>query len=195
MTDDELRALLQEVDPARDLTPLSTHHVRAKAENTMTTETPRRRAARPRGRTRILLGAGVGVVAATVVVLGVVVLGAVGRGDPSVTRLTAAVTDPTASCAVLSPDLLTDQDTAFAARAVAVSGGEVTLEVTHRYRGSVSEEVRVEQVGAQSSEDGPAPFAAGTDYLLSADGGRLTGCGLSGPASPELQALYDTAFG
>lgn len=117
VTDDELRALLQEVDPARDLTRLSTHHVRAKAEDTMTTETPRRRAARPRGRTRILLGAGVGVVAATVVVLGVV-----GRGDPSVTRLTAAVTDPTASCAVLSPDLLTDRDTAFAARAVAVSG-------------------------------------------------------------------------
>ncbi len=190
MTDDELRALLQEVDPARDLTRLSTHHVRAKAEDTMTTETPRRRAARPRGRTRILLGAGVGVVAATVVVLGVV-----GRGDPSVTRLTAAVTDPTASCAVLSPDLLTDRDTAFAARAVAVSGGEVTLEVTHRYRGSVSEQVRVEQPGDPSSEDGAAPLAAGTDYLLSADGGRLTGCGLSGPASPELQALYDTAFG
>lgn len=110
MTDDELRALLQEVDPARDLAPLSTHHVRAKAENTMTPETPRRRAARPRGRTRILLGAGAGVVAATVVLLGVVVLGVVGRGDP------------TASCAVLSPDLLTDRDTAFAARAVAVSG-------------------------------------------------------------------------
>lgn len=189
MTDDELRALLQEVDPARDLTPLSTHHVRAKAENTMTTETPRRRAARPRGRTRILLGAGAGVAAAAVV------LGVVGRDDPSVTRLTAAVTDPTASCAVLSPDLLTDRDTAFAARAVAVSGGEVTLEVTHRYRGSVSEEVRVEQPGDPSSEDGAAPFAAGTDYLLSADGGRLTGCGLSGPASPELKALYDTAFG
>lgn len=190
MTDDELRALLREVDPARDLTPLPTHHVRAKTENTMTTETPGRRAARPRGRTRILLGAGVGVVAAAAVVLGVV-----DRGGPSVTRLTASVTDPTASCAILSPDLLTDLDTAFAARAVAVSGDEVTLEVTHRYRGSVSEEVRVEQPGDPSSEDGPAGFAAGTDYLLSADGGRLTGCGLSGPASPELEALYDTAFG
>jgi hypothetical protein len=35
----------------------------------------------------------------------------------------------------------------------------------------------------------------GRDYLVAASDGNLTGCGFSGPATPQLQKLYDRAFG
>ena len=40
-----------------------------------------------------------------------------------------------------------------------------------------------------------ADLTVGSDYLVSATGGNVTGCGFTGPASGKLQKLYDRAFG
>jgi hypothetical protein len=38
-------------------------------------------------------------------------------------------------------------------------------------------------------------FQEGKSYLVSADGDRVTLCGFTAERSPQLQALYDEAFG
>jgi hypothetical protein len=42
---------------------------------------------------------------------------------------------------------------------------------------------------------GATEFTVGQDYLVSASEGGVSVCGFTGPASPELQAAYDQAFG
>jgi len=41
---------------------------------------------------------------------------------------------------------------------------------------------------------GASDFGTGQDYLVSATDGTVNACGLTGPASPELQQVYDEAF-
>jgi len=67
--------------------------------------------------------------------------------------------------------------------------------VTERFAGEVADRVEVTQVDAIDSDFSSVPFELGGSYLVAAGHGTVRGCGLSGPDSPELRAIYDAAFG
>jgi hypothetical protein len=115
---------------------------------------------------------------------------------PAVTQLAAPSAEAAgARCAVTTPSMLATQEQAFAGTVTAIDGDTVTLATTTVYAGDVGEQVQV---------TGPSPelhalldavhFEVGRDYLVSADGGVVSVCSFSGPASPSLQRLYDRAF-
>jgi len=77
----------------------------------------------------------------------------------------------------------------------AVGEGEVRLEVDRWYRGGDAATVVLTAPGGDAPAlVGATDFQQGEQYLVSADQGTVSVCGLTGPASPELQAVYDQAF-
>lgn len=98
------------------------------------------------------------------------------------------------SCLALEPATIAAQEQAFAATVIAVDGDTVTLDVTETFAGEVSDRVTVTQVDATSSDFSGVPFVEGSDYLVGAIDGAITGCGVSGEDTPELRAFYDAAF-
>lgn len=108
--------------------------------------------------------------------------------------LTVAADDPTASCLRLDATGLAQFPLAFAGTVTAVQDGTVTVDVTRWYRGGTAGTVELQGTGGSPALTG-VELAAGEDVLMTAAGGQVTSCGYSGPVSPELQALYDQAFG
>lgn len=207
LTDEDLRVLLRATDPAADLPETEPAWTTWKAHQTMTTteDTADGTAARPatdvgdgrartrRRRTGLVAGAGL-------VTAGIVAAVALGTSGSAVTPLTLppdAGGGLAAMCAQLTPDLLAPRETAFEARAVSVGDGQVVLEVTRRYQGEVDDRVSVPQPAADlPPEVSPGQFSVGADYLIATDqGGQVAACGQSGPAGPELRALYEQAYG
>lgn len=104
-----------------------------------------------------------------------------------------------ARCAPLTSDLIAYYDTAFRGRVTAVEGRRVTLEVTEVYAGEPSGQVRVTGlVGGAVPRFGPEQavprFRVDQEYLIAADDGTVGLCGVSGPATKRLTALYEAAF-
>ena len=64
----------------------------------------------------------------------------------------------------------------------------------HWYRGGSADLVTVENLGGSVALDG-VEFVAGDDYLVTATDGVVNVCGFSGPATPELEASFEEAFG
>lgn len=102
--------------------------------------------------------------------------------------------DMMASCIRPSPEVLTPVEVAFAATAVEVDGERVVLEVTRWYTGGDRALVELTAPAGLEALIGGIDFRVGGDYLVSADAGIVNYCGLSGPATPELRAIYDAAF-
>jgi len=104
--------------------------------------------------------------------------------------------DPAAmSCMPVSADTLASLPVAFAGTATAVTAGQVRLEVDRWYRGGDATTVVLRNPGEDMQAlVGAADFRPGEDYLVSAESGTVSVCGLTGPASPELRAVYDQAF-
>lgn len=99
-------------------------------------------------------------------------------------------------CAVPSAEILATFDTAFAGTVTSLEDGTATLEVDDWYAGDEAATVTV----ASPSQDlqdllMAVDFREGTSYLVSATGDRVTLCGFTAAQTPELQALYDQAFG
>ena len=116
-------------------------------------------------------------------------------GGAGVTQLAWPASAP-GRCLPPSPDVISRQHLAVAATATSVAGGVVTLEPTEVYAGDPGQTIEVRQPSLSLTQLIGAPrFEAGGSYLLSATRGRLAVCGLSGPATPRLRALYDAAFG
>ena len=105
--------------------------------------------------------------------------------------------DPlTMSCLRVSPEALAALPVALAGTVTAVDPAEVRLDVTRWYRGGDAGTVVLGNADARlQALLGTPDFSVGQDYLVSASGGSISVCGLTGPASPELQAAYDEAFG
>jgi hypothetical protein len=83
---------------------------------------------------------------------------------------------------------------AFAATATAVEGETVTLAVDRWYAGGDATTVELHaQPGMTALIDG-FEFQVGESYLITATEGTVNFCGASGPATPELTALFDQAF-
>lgn len=197
MTDDELRAALSRIDPApRSLPPLS----RELLERTMTTDptaAPTQTARRvpwPAAAAAAVVLAGAG---------GAYLLTSGSEPEPTGTALELALPggDPTMmSCLPVTEGVpaLRSMTLAFAGTATAVSDTEVELSVERWYRGGddVGTVVLRNQPQVQQALLGATQFEVGQDYLVSAGEDRTVSvCGLTGPAEPTLQGVYDEAYG
>ena len=109
------------------------------------------------------------------------------------TELTAGAAP--ARCAVPSATLVGTSDQAFSGTVTAIEGDTVTIQTTDVYTGEVGETVVVSAPSPQfSSLIQATKFQVGGSYLVSASGGMVSVCGLSGKATGELRSLYDQAF-
>jgi hypothetical protein len=189
VTDDELRAALAAADPApRSVPPLS----RELLERTMTTtlETP---ADAPARRRRWMPAAA----AAAVVAAAAGAYALAGGGEqPTETRLALPGGDTLASCIPVEARFLADMPVALAGTVTEVSGQEVRLDVTRWYQGGDADAVVLTNLSPDAQALlGGTDFRTGESYLVSATDGTVNACGFSGPATAELQQVYDEAFG
>lgn len=214
--DDALRRALADVDPAAGLAPLDASQLRRLQEDAMTdTRTPTtsptgssaplsRPAARARSR-RPLLAAGVALAGAAAAAAVVVPLVA-GDDDPAgtpeaagTTVLEAPAVDPALgmSCVPVSADAVAGSQVAFAGELAAYDGTTAVFDVGTAFTGDPGERVEVRQpAGAETglAELSMGELVVGEEYLVAATDGYVATCGLSGPASPELRAVYADAF-
>jgi hypothetical protein len=121
----------------------------------------------------------------------------VDTSPPSASTTQLSVGAAGGRCMVPTAEMLAGQQVAFSGTVVGVTEGVVTIRTTSVFAGDVSDEVTV--TGAVAPDTGGVPegdpeFVAGQDYLVAASDGRVLGCGLSGPATAGLQALYAEAF-
>jgi hypothetical protein len=84
---------------------------------------------------------------------------------------------------------------AFAGTVVTVGEDSVVLDVDRWYTGGDADRVQLEARGGDAVALGyGVDFAEGERYLVTAAEGTVNGCGYSGPATPELERAFDTAF-
>ncbi|TDW29203.1 hypothetical protein [Cryobacterium psychrophilum] len=200
MHDDDraLRNQLRAADPARALPPASPTWLDHRMEQIMTDQSPTTtpvtpKAPRPAFRRWMPV---VGVAAALAIAAAIVVPLALGGPEPTVEALKLPMGGGLASgsCLVLEPATVAAQEQAFAATVLQIRGDTVLLEVTERFAGDVADRVEVTQVNAMTSDFSGMPFEAGQNYLVGARNGTITSCGVTGPDSAELRAVYDAAF-
>jgi hypothetical protein len=208
--DEQLRALLAELDPVGLAVPVdSVTGPRAQEllERIMqTTDEPTMLDAE-HGRSRWRRPALMTAAAAAVVALGVgtaVVAANTGDNDsgpstrpPTTLALSVPGGGPTlSSCLMFDVNVLRSMPVAFGGTVTAADAGKVTLKVDHWYKGGDADQVTVAQPDGQTSValDG-VEFEQGKSYLVAATEGTVNGCGFSGPASAELEQSYEQAFG
>lgn len=208
--DPQLRALIEQADPARSLTPADPqglarllHDIQ---EDTMNdaAETSGTTPVRQRGRLTWLAGA-----AAVAVIAGGGFAVASSMGDDPVTPqagekppaavdpvvVTLDAPSPAAKCAMPSPEILAQFDTVFSGTVTSVDGDVITLTPTETFVGDSADQIEI--VGGMDSRalGGVVDFQVGETYYVSASGGQVSACGYSGSAADsELVQLYDVAF-
>ena len=147
--------------------------------------------------TRSAVGA-VGLVA----VVAIATAAGLGRGaaptapTPTVAvRLALPAADPTGSCLVFDVAVLGQAPIAFGGTVTGIENGVVRLRVDRWYRGGTATTVELVAPAPDSVALDGLAFEEGGRYLVSATGDKANGCGLSGPATPDLRAAFDQAFG
>lgn len=204
--DDELRARLRAADPASSLPPADPSRVARLLEDTMSSSDDgdlmtRSRETGTHGRNPLtwLVAA-----AAVLLIAGAGAFGLMkhsGTPDPggvaadsTVTELSAPVASG-ARCMVPSAEVLAQQTLAFEGTVREVTDGKVVLDPAKFYAGDVTDLVTVSASTADlQALIGAVDFREGGTYLVSATDGQVSVCGLSGPRSAELAALYQEAF-
>lgn len=212
MNDDDLRARLRRIDPMPadvPVEPVTTPSSRQRLETIMNIpvldpqqQTPRRLSdPSPKRRRTLAAALGAAAAVAALAVGATVVFNAGDDGADEVAsgpplELSLGQGEAMASCMVFDPAVLADMSPAFAATATAVEGSTVTLAVDRWYAGETDADTVVLQAqpGMEALIAGFA-FEVGQQYLITAAEGNVNYCGYSGPASPELTAAFDTAFG
>ncbi|MCY7400596.1 MAG: hypothetical protein LH477_06520 [Nocardioides sp.] len=99
-------------------------------------------------------------------------------------------------CAMPSAETLAGFDTAFEGTVTSLDDGTATLAVDQWFAGGDGVETVTVTTPSELLEDLllAVEFQPDRTYLVSADGGRVTLCGFSAEKSPELEALYQSAF-
>lgn len=203
--DDDLRDRLARLDPARRpplaeaiVSRTAAQDIRERVMQTIDTAEPTTTpdAARPRRRLWAVAGAAAAVAA---VVAGVALTTGGGAQAPerAPTTLTLkAGGDGTsmASCVPVEAQYMRDMPVAFGGTVTAVTGSTVTIDVDRWYRGGDADVVTLtNDTAANVSIDG-VEFVPGERYLVTATDGTVNACGFSGPATPDLQRIFDEAF-
>ncbi len=202
MTDD-LREQIARLDPMPSTVPtdpVKSDRARTLLEAVMSTPVLADEAPTPSPRpTRRRWYAAVAGAAAVVVLATGAAAVLANRGTDTATppvALSLPATDPALSiCAPFDAAVLGTAELAFAGTVTATSAGAVTLDVDRWYRGGTADQVTIAvPEGFTAALDG-VDFATGQRYLVTASEQTVLGCGLSGPATPELEQGYAGAFG
>lgn len=146
--------------------------------------------------------AALGAAAVGALAIGGAVVGGVFDGDetdlaaePTVLELSGGATDPAMmSCIPMDATIIAQSQVAFRGIVDAVDGETVTLTVDRWYRGGDADVVTITAPLGMEALIGSVAFEVGQPYLVSAYDGVVSYCGMSGPATPELQQMYDEAF-
>lgn len=194
---DQLEQRLRAADPMSATVPVDdarSERARTLVERTMA-ETLIPVDPSPSSRPRWLLVAAAAAVVA-VVGVGVAISGGDDGEDPTPLALTVPTEDMMAMCIEVTPDSLRDaSQVAFEGTVTELDGQTATMAVDRWFAGEEAEVVTV--TGATENETallGGVVLESGGQYLISAGDGEVRSCGLSGPVSPELEALYEAAF-
>jgi hypothetical protein len=116
--------------------------------------------------------------------------------EDSPTATTLELGDDSAmKCMVPTAKLLREQEIALEGTVNTIEAEAVTLDVKAWLRGGSTDQVILQSADpelrlALSGVD----FEVGPTYLISASEGRVTMCGFSGEATPDLAMLFDRAF-
>lgn len=103
--------------------------------------------------------------------------------------------DAMMSCMAIDAAMLGMVPLAFAGDVSSIDGELVTMTVTQWYVGGDAPTVQLTAPAGLEALIGTVDFEVGGSYLISSgDGQTVNYCGWSGPATPELQAVYDAAF-
>lgn len=208
MNDDELLARMRAIDPARtsDAPSPDPQRLLEAAVTADNPDSPAARGAAGGSRRRILsIAAGAALLAAA----GGLAWGVTSQNtapsaassakaapsDPAHSPLTLTVPGaPSARCAAITVDVLRDVQIAFEGTATAVKRDRVELRVDHWYRGTGPTAVWLTNDEELSQLLAGADFAVGHRYLVAANDGRVTLCGSTAEATPELRSLYEQAY-
>lgn len=115
-------------------------------------------------------------------------------GKLKVIELTTGVDDAMASCAVLDPTIVATAPVAFRGTADMVEGEIVTLTIDHWYVGGDAQVATLVAPAGMEALIGGIAFEPGTSYIVAAYDGVVSYCGMTGEATPELEAIYSAAF-
>lgn len=223
MNDDQLRDRIARLDPlartgpgGASIEPIASPEARSRLEAIMNTPTIEHVAdeSTPQGRggptgpsRRWLAVAGA---AAAVAVLAVGAIALTGGGDdepeiadpvttepdqPSVLELSSGNDDIMASCIQVDASIIALNQTAFKGTVTMADAGVVQLTVDEAYVGVTEQSVTLSAPEGMEALIGGVAWEVGAQYLVSAWDGTVNYCGQTGPATPELQAIYDEAFG
>ena len=177
---------LRDADPAASLSPLSPDRFERLRVAAMTeTVTPS-----TRKRTIWALAAGIAALA-----IGAFAVPALTPATPPTAFTAGGVEGIAAKCIEVTPASFDQVDVAFKATATAIEGDSVTLTVTERYTGEVTDTVTTTQGDGQISDGGPLVYDEGASYLIAVSDGTILSCGISSAASPYLEGIYAQTFG
>jgi hypothetical protein len=118
--------------------------------------------------------------------------------EPGTTlTITMTPTDPMASCLQLSENVPDPSSSAFGGRVVAVGDGTVTVAVDRWFQNGDADQVviTVSDTGMVETGIEGTALVEGAELLVTVIDGSVATCGVSGGASPELLAFYETWYG
>jgi hypothetical protein len=219
MNDDQLRDRIGRVDPlahepgGTSIEPITSREARSRLEavmNTHLTEEHPTETSSPSPRRWAVMA---GVAAAAVAVLAVGAFALTGGGDDpevaapgttddgaepgklTVLELSSGNDDIMASCMVLDATMIAQAQVAFKGTVTMAQNGVVQLVVDEAYVGVDEQAVTLSAPEGMEALIGGVAWEVGGQYLVTAWDGVVNYCGQTGPATPELQAIYDEAFG
>jgi hypothetical protein len=204
--DDELRAMLSDLDPMSARVPVESHtdpRARHQLEQIMSQHTEFEAVATKRaGRGKTWLAAAAAVAALAIGTT--VAVNATGGGgndsvvaQPVVVALQTAGGDPMMQmCMMFDVKQLATAGMAFGGTVAALDSEKVTLDVDRWFKGEPKADqvtIAIPPGGNMVALDG-VEFVEGKRFLISATDGVLGTCGYSGPATAELENYFEQAF-
>lgn len=193
MEDRELRNRIQRSDPAGssvETRSVSDESVRRMLENIV--EQPITRPTNGSGNRGARLVLSIAAVAA--LAFGAfAVFGNLSPAGPSL-ALSLGESNAMSSCIQISADIMRDMPLAFAGTVTAVDGDNVTIDVDEWFKGGDAAVVELSAPQGMQALIGGIDFEVGGEYLITASEGTVNYCGFSGPATPELRAVFNEAF-
>lgn len=100
-----------------------------------------------------------------------------------------------ASCLQFDVDILADMSPAFAGTVTELTDSVATIDVDKWYTGGDADTVEIQYQPGFEALIGTPNLEVGQRYLITATAGTVNGCGYSGPATADLEAAFDQAFG
>jgi hypothetical protein len=98
-------------------------------------------------------------------------------------------------CIQLDPTIIAQSQVAFKGTVTMADNGVVQLTVDDAYVGVDAQVVTLSAPDGQLGLNGSVDWVVGGEYLVTAWDGVVNYCGQTGPATPELQAMFNEAFG